>query len=80
MQSCNFYNILTVFLQVMVSVFFKSTDLDHIYFLEKGETVNAQSYIKNSLGPLASTINEQSPAPGTKKMKFDHDNEKPLVK
>jgi len=63
----------------MVSVFFKSTGLVHILCLEKGQTTNARSYIKNCLRPFVSTINEQKPTSVTKNMKFHHDNARPRV-
>ena len=33
--------------KIMVSVFFKSNGLVHVYFLNKGETINARCYISS---------------------------------
>jgi hypothetical protein len=58
----------------MICVFFKSTGLVHIHFIENGETINA-----DNLERFNFSINDQKPISGTKNKKFHHDNAKPHV-
>lgn len=58
----------------MFSVFFKSTGPVHISYVDKGETIDAQIYIRRNLQQVVQTINHERPTSGTKNMKFHHDN------
>jgi len=65
--------------KTMVSVFYKTTGLVHVHFLNKGETIDANIYINNCLKPVVRAINELRPTSGTTNMKFHHDNARPHV-
>ena len=45
--------------------------------LEKGKTINHDSYIEETLKPLVKDINTQRPESGCKGLKFHHDNARP---
>ena len=47
--------------KIEVSALFKPACVPQVYFLEKGETINARSYIRNCLNPVVDAINEQRP-------------------
>ena len=64
----------------MITVFFKSTGPILLDFLDKGETINANCYIKNCLKPCVKAIKEQRPNSGVKNIKILHDNARPHVK
>ena len=51
----------------------------HISYLDKGQTINHQTYIKDCLEPLVGTSKEKRPICGTRNLKFFHDNAKPHV-
>ena len=51
----------------------------HVSRLEKGKTINHESYIKETLKPLVKVINFVRPEMGCKNLKFHHDNAKPHV-
>ena len=60
-------------------IFFRASGIVHISYLDKGKTINHQTYIKDCLEPLVSTLKEQRPICGTRNLKFHHDNAKPHV-
>jgi histone-lysine N-methyltransferase SETMAR len=66
--------------KTMVSVFFRSTGLVHLTYLECGETIDYNVYLKYSLKPLVKEINKERPRTGTRGLKFHHDNARPHVK
>ena len=51
----------------------------HLYCMDKGQSINADSYIKNCLEPLVAAIHEQRPKSGTKSDKLHHGNAKSHV-
>ena len=51
----------------------------HISYLDKGMTINYQTYIKDCLKPLVVTLKEQRLICGTRNLKFHHDNAKPHI-
>jgi histone-lysine N-methyltransferase SETMAR len=63
----------------MISVFFKSTGVVHIYVLPQGKTVTAQYYRDNCLKKVVEKVMEERPTSGLKNMKILHDNAKPHV-
>ena len=65
--------------KAMFTMFFKTTGVVHLSCLEKGKTINHDTYINKCLKPLFDTINQQRPNSGTKNMKFHHDNARPHV-
>jgi [histone H3]-lysine36 N-dimethyltransferase SETMAR len=65
--------------KAMFTLFFKTTGVVHLSYLEKGKTINHNTYINNCLKPLVDTLNRERPVTGTKNMKFHHDNARPHV-
>ena len=63
----------------MFTIFFRTSDVVHISYLDKGKTIDHQTYIKDCLKPLVRTLKEQRPMDGTKNLKFHHDNARPHV-
>ena len=61
----------------MFTIFFKRSGVVHISRLEKGKTINHDSYIKESLSPLVRSLNSQRPETRCKGLKFHHDNATP---
>ena len=47
--------------------------------MDNGQSINADSYIKNCLEPLVATIHDQRPKSGTKSDKLQHGNAKSHV-
>ena len=64
--------------KTMISVFFKSTGLVLVHCLNKGDTINATSYIENCFKPVVHEIKEQRPTSGTINMKILQDNARQL--
>lgn len=65
--------------KTMFSVFFKSTGLVYITYMDKGRTIDNQFYIENCLKPVVSSINASRPKSGTTNVKFHHDNARPHI-
>ena len=64
---------------IMFYVFFKTTGVVHLGYVEKGDTITGQYYERNCLKPIIREINEQRPVTGTQNLKFLHDNARPHV-
>ena len=62
----------------LFTIFFRTSGVLHISYLDKGKTIDHQTYIK-CLKHLVSTLKEQRPMYGTKNLKFHHDNARPHV-
>lgn len=65
--------------KTMVSIFFRKTGLVHFDIMEKGETINANYYINNSLAPVIKSIKAARPTSGLTNIKLHHDNARPHV-
>jgi histone-lysine N-methyltransferase SETMAR len=65
--------------KTMFSIFFKSTGVVHLTYLESGKTIDNNSYLNDCLKPLVKRINEQRPTSSTNNMKFHHDNARPHI-
>ena len=63
----------------LFTLFFRTSGVVHISYLDKGKTIDHQTYIKDCLKPLVRTLKEQRPMDGTKNLKFHHDNARPHV-
>ena len=63
----------------MLTIFFRTSGVVHISYLDKGKTKDHQTCIKVCLKPLVSTLKEQRPMYGTKNLKYHHDNARPHV-
>ena len=63
----------------MFTVFFKSTGVVLIDYLESGKTITAKYYRNNCLKPALEKVMEERPTSGMKNMKILHDNAKPHV-
>ena len=61
--------------KILFTIFFRTSDVVHISYLDKGKTIDHQTHIKDCLKPLVSTLKEQRPIMyGTKNLKFHHDH------
>jgi len=65
--------------KTMVSIFFRTTGLVHIYAVAKNETLNSECYIENCLGPAFDEIRRQRPSSGLRGILLHHDNARPHV-
>ena len=63
----------------MFTVFFKRSGVLHISKLDRGKTINHQSYIDDTLKPLIEGIKKQRPEYGCKNLKIHHDNARPHI-
>ena len=63
----------------MFTIFFKNDGPVLITYLERGQTIDAESYIENCLKPIVSTLNLERPRSGAKSYKIHHDNARPHV-
>ncbi|XP_065643012.1 histone-lysine N-methyltransferase SETMAR-like [Hydra vulgaris] len=63
----------------MFYIFFKTTGVVHLGYVEKGDTITSEYYIKNCLKPRICEINKQRPKTGTQSFKFLHNNAQPHV-
>ena len=61
----------------MFTIFFKRSGCLHITYMDKGKTINKDSYINDCLVPLAYTLKRQRPSTGAKNIKLHHDNARP---
>ena len=66
-------------LKTMFSIFFKSTGVVHMTYLESGKTIDNVMYLNDCLKPLVRVLNQQRPVSSTKNLKFHHDNARPHV-
>ena len=58
----------------MFTVFCKMTEPVHLHCMDKGQSINATSYIKICLEPLVAAIHDQRPKSDTKSVKLHHGN------
>ena len=58
----------------MFYVFFKTTGVVHLGYVEKGETIAGQYYEINCLKHIIREIDKQRPVTGTQNLKFPYDN------
>ena len=65
--------------KTMVSIFFRTSGVEHITYWDKGQSVDAESYIEDCLKPLVRSLNRQRKQSGTANLKFHHDNARPHV-
>ena len=65
--------------KTMFGIFFKSSGVVHLTYLESGKTVDNVRYLNDCLKPLVRTLNELRPSTGTNNLKFHHDNARPHV-
>ena len=56
------------------TILFRLSDEVIISYLDKGMTINNQSFIKDCLKHLLCTLQEPRPRPSTKNLKFHQDN------
>ena len=63
----------------MYTIFFKRSGVVHISRLEKGKTINHDTYLKETLQPLVKVLQAQRPQSGCRGLKFHHDNTRPHV-
>ncbi|XP_004206904.1 histone-lysine N-methyltransferase SETMAR-like [Hydra vulgaris] len=63
----------------MFYIFFKTTGVVHLGYVEKGDTITSENYLKNCLKPLLCELNKQRSKLGTHNFKFLHDNARPHV-
>lgn len=60
-------------------IFFRSTGLVHIGFVEKGKTMTSDCYITDCLEPVYLSMGRQRPKAGLAHMRLLHDNARPHV-
>lgn len=65
--------------KTMVSIFFRTSGVEHITYWNKGNTITSQSYIEDCLKPLLSSVKRERKASGLRGIKFHHDNARPHV-
>ena len=65
--------------KTMFTIFFKRSGCLHITYMDKGKTINKDSYINDCLVPLVNTLKRQRPSTGAKNIKLHHDNARPHV-
>lgn len=65
--------------KTMFSIFFRSTGVVQITYLEKGVTVDNQRYINDCLTPMIQEVESKRPGHGVRDMFLLHDNAKPHV-
>ena len=56
----------------MFNLFFRISGVVHTTYLDKGKTVDHQTYFKDCLKSLVSTLKEQRPMNGCQNLKFHH--------
>ena len=54
------------------TIFFRTSGVVHISYLDKEKTKDHQPFIKDCLKPLVSTLKEQIPMYGSQNLKFYH--------
>lgn len=65
--------------KTMVSIFFRTTGMVHIYAVEKKKTLDSECYIENCLTPAFNEIRRQRPSSGLRGILLLHDNARPHV-
>lgn len=65
--------------KTMFSIFFKSTGMVHISYINDGKTINTDTYINNCLEPMLEVVEELRPTSGLERIKLLHDNARPHV-
>ena len=65
--------------KTLVCLFFKTTGVVLLSYLERGKTITHESYINDCLDPLIKEINKLRPTDGIKNIKLHHDNARPHV-
>ncbi|XP_004205774.1 histone-lysine N-methyltransferase SETMAR-like [Hydra vulgaris] len=63
----------------MFYIFFKTTGVVHLGYVEIGDSITSKYYIKNCLKPLIFEINKRKPKTATHNFKFLRDNAQPHV-
>jgi histone-lysine N-methyltransferase SETMAR len=63
----------------LFSIFFKSTGVISISYVDEGKTFDHKWYIENNLKPMVNALNRERPISGTKNVKFHHDNARPHI-
>lgn len=63
--------------KTMFTIFFRTTRVMHISFVQNGKTITADSYVKDCLSPLFGAMAAQRPNAGLTNIKLLHDNAKP---
>ena len=63
----------------MLSIFFRTTGLVYLSYIDKGKAIYSKLYIKGSLRALLREYKEQRPNYRLAQLKFQHDNARPLV-
>ena len=56
----------------MFTLFFRTSGVVHISYLDKRKTKEHQTYIKDSLKPLVSALKKKRPIYGIQNLKFHH--------
>jgi histone-lysine N-methyltransferase SETMAR len=65
--------------KTMFSIFFKTTGLVHISYVDNGKAIDAESYIENCLKPTFAALKQQRPKSGMAHFKIHHDNARPHI-
>jgi hypothetical protein len=65
--------------RTLFNIFFKSTGLVLIRYVERGKTIDHQYCIDYCLKPLINNIKKQRPSCGVQGIKLHHDNGRPHV-
>jgi [histone H3]-lysine36 N-dimethyltransferase SETMAR len=65
--------------KTMFTIFFRTTGVVHISYLDEGKTIDHKTYINSCIKPIIKILNKQRPTLGCKNLKFHHDNAKPHV-
>ena len=63
----------------MLNIFFRTSGVVNISYLDKRKTKDYQTYIEVWLKPLVSTLKEKNLVYGTKNLKLFHFNARPHV-
>lgn len=63
----------------MFTIFFRRCGPVLITYLDRGKTVDSQTYIENCLQPILTYLNKQRKSTGAKNIKIHHDNARPHV-
>lgn len=65
--------------KTLFSIFFRTTGVVHISYIDRGKIIDSNSYIEDCLKPMFKDFMKQRPKSGLKNVKFHHDNAKPHV-
>ena len=61
----------------MFVIFFRTTGVEYIHMVERGDTISSAYYKKNCLEPLFNNIKQRRPKSGLHAIKMHHDNARP---